>query len=220
MGNRQQSIAHDPYTYAVMAGSYIALMKAVDPTIKIGVVVTPGEDSYANNTSHPAYNSREGTYHYGWTAVLLATLKNLGVTPDFAIHHRYPQNPGGENDAGLLASSTGWASDAADLRQQITDYMGSNVGTNIELLCTENNSVSSAPGKQSVSLVNGLFRADSLAQLMQTEFNGLFWWDLRNGQETDGNLSSALYGWRQYGDFGVVDGVYEPLSDLLYRRNS
>jgi hypothetical protein len=130
----------------------------------------------------------------------------LGVTPDFAIHHRYPENPGGENDAGLLASSTGWASDAADLRQQITDYMSSNVGTNIELLCTENNSVSSAPGKQSTSLVNGLFRADSLAQLMQTEFNGLFWWDLRNEQETDGNLSSALYGWRQYGDFGVADG--------------
>jgi hypothetical protein len=87
----------------------------------------------------------------------------------------------------------------------ITDYFGSN-GTNIELVCTENNSVSSGPGKQSVSLVNGLFKADSLAQLMQTEFNGLFWWDLRNGQATDGNLSPSLYGWRQYGDYGVVDG--------------
>ena len=201
-------VAHDPYTYAVRASSYISLMKAVDPTIKIGVVVTPGEDSYANNTSHPAYNSREGTYHNGWTAVLLATLKSVGVTPDFAIHHRYPENPGSAQAMTrvLLASSTGCASDAADLRQQITDYMGSNVGTNIELVCTENNSVSSTPGKQSTSLVNGLFRADSLAQLMQTEFNGLFWWDLRNEQETDGNLSSALYGWRQYGDFGVVDG--------------
>jgi hypothetical protein len=135
----------------------------------------------------------------------MATLKSLGVTPDFAIHHRYPQDPGNETDAGLLGSSTGWASDAANLRQMITDYVGFN-GTNIELLCTENNSVSYAPGKQSVSLVNGLFRADSLAQLMQTEFNGLFWWDLRNGQETDGNLDSTLYGWRLYGDYGVVDG--------------
>jgi alpha-L-arabinofuranosidase len=200
------TVAHDPYTYAVKAGSYISLMKAVDPTIKIGVVVTTGEDSYANNTSHPAFNPREGTYHNGWTAVLLATLKSLGAMPDFAIYHRYPENPGSENDAGLLASSTGWASDAADLRQQITDYMGSNVGTNIELLCTENNSVSSAPGKQSTSLVNGLFKADSLAQLMQTEFNGLFWWDLRNGQITNNNNSSSLYGWRLYGDFGVADG--------------
>ena len=174
------SVPHDPYTYALRARDYISLMKAVDPTIKIGVVVTPGEDSYANNTNHPAYNSRTRTYHNGWTPVLLATLTSLGVTPDFAIHHRYPQNPGGENDAGLLGSSTGWASDAANLRQKITDYVGSN-GANIELLCTENNSVSSNPGKQSVSLVNGLFMADSLAQLMQTEFNGLFWWNFRNG---------------------------------------
>ena len=138
------SLPHDPYTYAVRAAGYIRLMKAVDPTIKIGVVVTPGEDSYANGySSHPAYNAREGTYHNGWTAVLLATLTSLGVTPDFLIHHRYPQNPGGESDAGLLASSTGWASDAANLRQMITDYVGS-TGTNIELVCTENNSVSSS----------------------------------------------------------------------------
>ena len=210
------TVAHDPYTYAVRAGGYISLMKAVDPTIKIGVVVTPGEDSYANNTTHPAYNSREGTSHNGWTAVLLATLKSLGVTPDFVIHHRYPQNPGGETDAGLLASSTGWASDAANLRQMITDYMGSSIGTNIELLCTENNSVSSAPGKQSVSLVNGLFKLDSMGELMQTEFNGLFWWALRNGQETDGNMSSSLYGWRQYGDYGVVDSGYVNLYPTYY----
>jgi hypothetical protein len=73
------------------------------------------------------------------------------------------------------------------------------------LVCTENNSVSSAPGKQSLSVVNGLYKMDSLAQLMQTEFNGLFWWALRNGQETDGNMSSSLYGWRDYGDYGVVN---------------
>ncbi len=206
------SLPHDPYTYALRARDYISLMKAVDPTIKIGVVVTPGEDSYANYTSHPAYNSRTGIYHNGWTPVLLATLTSLGVTPDFVIHHRYPQPPGGETDEGLLLSSTGWASDAANLRQMITDYVGSN-GTNIELVCTENNSVSSNPGKQSVSLVNGLFMADSLAQLMQTELNGLFWWNLRNGGvSTTGNMSSALYGWRLYGDYGVLEGtdLYPP----------
>ncbi len=210
------SLPHDPYTYAVRSAGYIALMKAVDPTIKIGVVSTPGEDSYANGySSHPAYNAREGTYHNGWTAVLLATLTSLGVTPDFLIHHRYAQNPGGESDAGLLASSTGWASDAANLRQMITDYVGSS-GTNIELVCTENNSVSSNPGKQSTSLVNGLFRADSLAQLMQTEFNGLFWWDLRNGQLTGNNNSSSLYGWREYGDYGIVDGGFVNVYPTYY----
>jgi alpha-N-arabinofuranosidase len=201
------NVPHDPFTYASRARDYISLMKAVDPTIKIGVVVTPGEDSYANNFNHPVVNPRTGLTHYGWTPVLLATLKSLGVTPDFAIHHRYPQNPGGESDQGLLLSSSGWASDAGNLRQMISDYTGAN-GTNIEIVCTENNSVSSGDGKQTTSLVNGLFMADSLAQLMQTEINGLFWWNLENGGDDFGNNNSpSLYGWRLYGDYGVLEGT-------------
>ena len=39
---------------------------------------------------------------------------------------------------------------------------------------------------------------------MKTEFNSLFWWDLRNGQESGNNNSASLYGWRQYGDYGIV----------------
>jgi hypothetical protein len=198
---------HDPYTYALRARDYISLMKAVDPTIHVGVVVTPGDDSFANYTNHPAVNSRTGQAHNGWTPVLLATLKSLGVTPDFLVHHRYPQYSGAESDEGLLLSSTGWASDAATLRQEISDYFGAG-GTNLELVCTENNSVSSNPGKQSVSLVNGLFMADTLAELMQTELNGLFWWNFQNGGfNLSGNTNSSLYGWRAYGDYAVVEGT-------------
>jgi hypothetical protein len=207
------TVPHDPYTYALRASGYISLMKAVDPTIKIGVVVTPGENTYINNTNHLVTNPRTGQTHYGWTPVLLATLKSLGVTPDFAIHHRYPEVPGGESDAGLLDSSGGWVCDAANLRQMITDYMGAN-GTNIELICTENNCGSA--GKQTVSLVNGLYKVDSLAQLMQTEFNGLFWWDLRDAVYTNGNMSSSLYGWRLYGDTGVVSNGYATLYPTYY----
>ena len=150
---------------------------------------------------------------------MLATLKSLGVTPDFAIFHNYPENPGGEDDASLLQTSeppNGWAYYASDLRTQITDYIGSPNDTNIELVCTENNSVSSNPGKQSVSLVNGLYKVDSLGALMQTEFNGLFWWALRNGQGTGGNMSSSLYGWRIYGDYGVVDSGYTDVYPTYY----
>ena len=83
--------AHDPYTYAVRAAGYIALMKAADPTIKIGVVATPGESSYSNNATHYAVNPRTGTTNYGWTPVMLATLKARGVTPDYLVHHVYPE---------------------------------------------------------------------------------------------------------------------------------
>jgi len=51
-----QAVPHDPYTYATRAADYIAKMKAVDPSIKVGVVGITGEDSYANNTAHPATN--------------------------------------------------------------------------------------------------------------------------------------------------------------------
>jgi hypothetical protein len=124
---------HDPYTYAVRATNYIAQMKAADPTIKIGVVVAPGENSYNNefNHLHPAHNPRTGATNFGWTPILLQTLKRLGVTPDFLIHHHYPQwtnpdNPAAspDNDVTLLQSTGNWAVDAADLRQQISDYFG------------------------------------------------------------------------------------------------
>jgi hypothetical protein len=82
------------------------------------------------------------------------------------------------------------------------------------LLCTENNSDSDPVGKQSVSLVNALYHADSLSQLMQTEFNSYVWWDLRNGQATDGDLDPTLYGWRMYGDLGVMNGLGTPLTNL------
>jgi hypothetical protein len=196
------AVPNDPYTYALRATNYLALMKTVDPTVKIGVVSAPGEDSYANNTSHPAYNLREGTYHNGWTPVMLATLYSAGVTPDFLVDHFYPES-GTDNDQALLQASANWASDASNLRQQITDYIGSN-GTNIELLATENNADSGPEGKQSTSLVNGLYLADSLAQLTKTEFNSFIWWDLRNGADTNGDFSASLYGWRTNGDLGVI----------------
>jgi hypothetical protein len=205
--------ANDAYTYALRARDYLQQMKAVDPTIKVGVVATPGEDSFVNNNStRSALNPRTGQTHYGWTPVLLATLKSLGVTPDFLIHHRYPEytdpnNPlASDSDPFLLQTPRAWTGDAAGLRQQITDYFGSG-GTNIELLCTENNSDAGAPGRQSTSLVNGVYYADSLGQLMQTELNSLVWWDLRNGADTKGGFDSTLYGWRNVGDLGMIGGL-------------
>jgi hypothetical protein len=204
---------HDPYTYATRAQAYIQQMKAADPSIKIGVVVTPGEDSSSNGyTNHPATNAATGQAHYGWTPVLLSTLKELGVTPDFAIYHWYPEYTDSESDPFLLQGAGNWTGDAAGLRQMIADYFGAG-GTNIELLVTENNSNSGEQGKQSVSLVNGIYYADSLGQLMKTEFNSYIWWDLRNGVDTNGNVDPSLYGWRMYGDLGMINGLGTTLSN-------
>ena len=203
------SAGHDPYTYALEARNYITKMKAVDPTIKIGVVVTTGEESYVNNRSHPATNQRTGAVHNGWTPVLLTTLKTSNAIPDYVIYHRYEQNAGGESDERLLQSAATWKNDAADLRRQLTDYLGS-AGNGVEIVCTENNSVSSDPGKQSTSVVNGLFLADAVGNILQTEFNMFVWWDLGNGYTLDKNNSASLYGWRMYGDYGITSTDDEP----------
>jgi len=216
----EQAVPHDPYTYAVRARDYITKMKAINPGIKVGVVVTTGETSYANNMMHSATNPRTGQMRNGWTPVMLATLKSLGVTPDFAIYHRYEQGPGQESDAGLLQSAKTWATDAADLRQQLNDYLGA-AGAGVELVVTENNSVYTDPGKQSTSLVNGLFLADSVGNLLQTEFNAFMWWGVRNGPPTNngviiGNMSSSLYGWRNYGDYGMLSSPASGGSSSYY----
>ena len=214
----QQAVPHDPYTYGVRARDYVTQMKAVDPTIKVGVVVITGEDSYPNNTDHPATNPRTGLVHNGWTPVLLTTLRSLGVTPDFVIFHRYEQAPGAESDDFLLQIAQTWGDDMADLRQQLNDYLGATEAAKVEIVVTENNSVYASPGKQTTSLVNGLYLADSIGNALQTELNTLVWWDVRNSQDAGNNNSTSLYGWRQYGDYGILSSPSAGGSSTYYDR--
>lgn len=202
----------DAVTYATYAIQFMAAMRAVDPTIKIGCVAEPGQDSSTQSTTvtNPVDNSK----HSGWTAVLLSTLASGSVNPNhiypnFIIDHRYPQAPGSESDAGLLSSTTGWTSDANDLRTQLNDYLGS-PGAAIELDATETNDVYGNPGKQSLSLVDALYAVDSIGTLSQTEFNDLNWWDMRNGSDASQNNSASLYGWRLYGDYGLISSPGAP----------
>jgi hypothetical protein len=210
------SLPHDPYTYATRAAGYIQLMKSKDPTIKIGVVAVPGEDANTNYIADMVTNPVTGQAHCGWTPVMLTTFKKLGVYPDFLIYHYYPEYTGDGSNLGdsdpLLLQAAGnacpgtfgdWAGAAANLRGQISDYIGS-AGTNIELCVTENNSDSGAQGKQSTGIVNALYMADSLGELMKTEFNSLIWWDLRNGPDSKGDFGPTLYGWRTHGDYGIM----------------
>ena len=204
-------------------------MKAAYPAvpIKVGIVVAPGEGSYSNNANHFAINPRTGTTNYGWTPIVLSELKSLGVTPDFLIHHFYwqyttygwtPYSESEDCDALLLQVAgnpcpvtwSDWASAAANLRQQITDYIGP-AGANIELCVTENNSDAGAMGRQSTSLVNALYLADSTCQLMKTEFRSCLFWDFQNDlPQAGGDYDPTIYGWQGVGDYGIVNGANAP----------
>jgi hypothetical protein len=152
-------------------------------------------------------------------------MKSLGVLPDFLIYHFYYQyTPNGwapysqspDSDPLLLQAAgnpspldfSDWASAASDLRQQITDYLGS-PGTNVELCVTENNSDAGTMGRQSTSLVNALYLADSTSQLIKTEFRSYVWWDFHNGASS-GDFDPTIYGWRTSGDYGILDAGNSP----------
>ena len=126
LGNRlPQHPQWDPVTYANAVQNYIAKMKAVDPTIKIGVVGETGRGHLDSKSPvHNVTNPRTGVAHHGWTPVMLATLKNLGVTPDFLIYHRYEQAPGQENDATLLQQAGHLAERRGRSAPAANDYLG------------------------------------------------------------------------------------------------
>ncbi len=188
---------HDPATYIAFAKSFATYAASIDPTISIGVDV--GSVSQDNN----------------WTPNILQQSVAQGFTPGFLSDHHYVQAPGQESDANLLlntGSSTGtqdptnpenWAVRAADYRALLQQTLGAKAA-GVQLLATEFNSVYSNPGKQTTSLVNGLFLADSLGSLLNTEYNAATVWDLRNSYDTSNNNSSSLYGWRQGGDYGLL----------------
>ena len=204
---------HDPWTYAMRFKDYYNQMKAVDPTIKIGAVADITEDGTANYNNHPVVNPRTGMTHNGWTPVMLYTMLTNGVIPDFLIEHKYA--PSGGDMYNLLWSQT-WAADAASLRQMLVDYLGS-LNTNVELACTEHGC---GGDRERVSLVSGLFWADSIGQILQTEFNSRLWWDLRNGQNSVTNSDNALYGWRTGADghFYYDEGIVTGLGDVATNR--
>lgn len=194
--------ANDPAIYATQFAQYYQQMKAVDPTIQVGAVSTPGEDAYANYSDEVVTNPRTGQKHSGWTPVMLSTMAGLGVTPDFIIYHRYPEYVN-DCDFTLLIGNSGWISDMADLRQQLKDYLGT-ANSKTQIMCTENNCDAGPEGKQMCSLVNGVYMADSFGTVLQTECNSFVWWDWINGTNTTGDNGSWLYGWRMYGDEGVI----------------
>ena len=191
---------HDPWTYAMRFTNYYAQMKAADPTIKIGAVADITEDGTVNNYDHPVVNPRTGVTHYGWTPVMLTYMRSNHVYPDFLIEHNYGPTAGDTQD---LLYSKKWVSDAASLRQMLTDYLG-DAGTNVTLEATENGT---GGDKQCASLTGGLFYADTIGQILQTEFHSRVWWDFRNGTSSLTDPDPEFYGWRTNSDGTyLVDG--------------
>jgi hypothetical protein len=190
---------HDPGTYAAFAKQFAALADEIQttaglPSISIGI-----------DSGDPTGGS-DGN----WTKDVLADGAALGFVPGFISDHSYMQAPGAESDSYLLdntvtdsGSVLDWSTRYADYESVLQQTVGSQASS-VQVMATEYNSVWADPGKQSTSLVNGLFVADSLGSLLDSGYSGGFVWDLRNAFDPSQNNSNLLYGWREGGDYGQL----------------
>jgi alpha-L-arabinofuranosidase len=187
---------HDPATYAAFAASFAAFAAADKnlPAIQIGI-----------DSEDPT-----GAEDDDWTKNVLTDGLKDGFVPGFISDHSYMQAPGSESDSFLLndtvtdsASLLDWSTRYADYQSLLQQVLGSQASS-VQVMATEFNSVYSNPGKQTTSLVNGLFIADSIGSLLNSGYSGALVWDLRNGWDTGENNSPSLYGWREGGDYGLL----------------
>lgn len=206
-----------PAVYAQNVKAYIAAMKAVDPSIVVGVVLTaPGSwpDGVTSAGSPQPWNQ--------------TVLSALGDSIGFADVHWYPQNPSsvtppGPTDAGLLGDAAQIPSMVSSLRSTLSQYTGS---SSVPIMITETNSVSSNPGKQTLSPVNALFLDQDYLGWLESGVSSVDWWQIHNGIVTGGDNGSSLYGSATYGDYGILsdascataDGaqVCEPAADTPF----
>jgi hypothetical protein len=169
-----------PTEYAATVVAYAQAMKAVDPDIKIGAVLTmPG-------------NWPDGLVGAGdaatWNQTVLA---RAGAAIDFVDVHWYP---GGGTAAESLTKPEQINDAVYLLRGQIDRYAGANAGR-IGISLTEVN-VGVGQNTQPAAL----FLADVYSGLLE---NGVFtvqWWNVHNGIGT----VSTVAGQTDYGDFGLL----------------
>jgi hypothetical protein len=189
---------HDPGTYAssvIGTSGYYDLIKAANASTLVGVDVDANSNCCAS----------------GWDTTVLT---NAAGSYDFVEFHYYPQNPlseggSGENDTFLVQQA------APELTTNINTIKQELVAANepnTPIYVGEMGSVSSNPGKQSVSITQGLFAGQTLGEMMNDGVSRATWWiGFGNCNGTAGNNSSSLYGWQDWGAYNVFsDGSEDP----------
>jgi hypothetical protein len=185
-----------PATYANNVVQYVQAMKAVDPAIKIGAVLTLPGNGWPDGVVASGDSG-------DWNQTVLPI---VGPYVDFVIVHYYPDGP--TSAANALQQVQQLPGDLAQLRQEIDQYAGPN-GPHIGIAMTETEDTidsDTQPG--------ALFNADVYFTALE---NGAFtvdYWDTRNGM---GTVSTAPDGATDYGDGGMLssgncnsDNVCEP----------
>jgi hypothetical protein len=160
-------------------------MKKADPNAKVGVVVDLPSDT-------------------AWNDVVLRKAKPF----DFVELHYYPEY-NDDNDKLLLGEYVdNFASDLSGLRKQM-DAAGVSKSTPIYL--GEFNNDAGNEGKQSVSIVNGLYLGQIAGTLANAGVPMATWWLAYGSCDQDGDSTDGIYGFQNFGSEALFsDGLPDP----------
>ena len=177
---------HDPITYsdAVRTG-YYPQMKKADSNAQVGVVVDVPSDR-------------------AWNDVVLRKAQPF----DFVELHYYPEYDKDSDEFLLGAAIDTFARDLSGLR---TEMNAAGLPKDFPIYLGEYNNDAGNEGKQSVSIVNGLFVGQMLGTLMRAGVLRATFWVAYGSCDENGDYSKKLYGWQHFGSEALFsDGLPNP----------
>ena len=174
------STQHDPNTYGTLVATqfYPQMHAASKIPINVCVDVEPG-------------------WYTGWDPVVLAKAKY-----DCVELHYYPQAPGKESDSFLIFKG---AAQLTTTIQALRKELATAGHPSTPIYVGEIGSVYTSPGKQSMSITQGLYTGQVLGEMLNDGVARATWWFGYGNCQTNGNMSSSLYGWQNYGGYELME---------------
>jgi hypothetical protein len=173
---RQYNPALSPTTYGQQVRLFSLAMKAVDPTIKIGAVVSTPPDDYSWDVDNLGQH---------W---IPQVLQGCATNIDFVIAHWYPFAGNNANGSSLMAQVASKIPPMIDgvaphtgtssgLRDWINAYRPTDA-TNVQIVITEFAYNGSVTNNNTQGPVNALFAADSYASWMRRGVANIDWLEM------------------------------------------
>ncbi|WP_323377497.1 cellulose-binding protein [Streptomyces sp. RB17] len=189
-----------PTAYAKNLLAYAKAMKAVDPKVKIGAVLTtPG--SWPDGLKASGDNA-------DWNHTVLSI---AGKSIDFVIIHWYPSGAG---TADILNTPAQIAGTTSAVRSLLHTYAGPHAAS-VKIAVTE---TSSAMSPAQTSQAAALFAPDTYMSWLEQGAVNVDWWDLHNGV----GKPTTVNGETDYQDGGVLSvgscsgGTCEPARETPF----
>ena len=166
-----------PTTYANTVVAFSQAMKAVDPTIKAGLVLTtPGfwPDGVTNSNSPASWND----------TVLPIACPSI----DFVIIHWYPNS--GTDPAQALGTPSQIPSTIASVRAKLKQYCSSRASS-IQILVTEMNGGSYNPGARVTGWASAMFLSDTYMTFLENGVANVDWWEVHDDLISTGACATS-----------------------------